>query len=207
VLGGARLLLLGLFFGCGAWAADSRDVSFSFAAPPVGWEVVAGTPVVSGGLTTANAKPLNLRTTDPQTLPCEVTFRVRLAERNWGQFRLTAEGEKDPLLAVSMVLSGDSVRIGAQVSGRAMATQTITSRSYSQRDTPTGRATYSWRFPAVRNLWDDRDRSEIGSAYDRLVPLAEKWLALRLLDNHSMSTQRQTMISGAVLQKTQWNGI
>lgn len=164
-------------------------VPFCIAAPPAfratsvpeGWAIVRG-EIDPGAV--RNAKPtvpLELKTTASVALPAEVTFRFRAAQGDAISFQLLDEAkDAKPLLqAAFRLLDATKASVTAHASGEPMATTVVSTRTYSIRGKNSGSLTYSWRFPKVKNLWDEIDRKEIGSAYAKLVPFEEKTFVLR----------------------------
>lgn len=161
----------------------------SFAAPPAfratsvpeGWAVVRG-EVDPGAV--RNARPatvLELKTIAPVALPMEATLRFRAAQGDAITFQLLEETKdaKPLLLSSFRPTAATQAAVTAQASGEPMATTVVSTRTYTIRQKNSGALTYSWRFPKVKNLWDEIDRREIGAAYAKLVPFEEKTFVLR----------------------------
>jgi hypothetical protein len=79
------------------------------------------------------------------------------------------------------VRSGHRLNVQALSAGAAMATSTISDRTWSQWNKVTGNLAYERRFPAIKNLWDDADRRDIGAAYEQCVPFDQKTVAVRMV--------------------------
>lgn len=176
-LQGSAILAIGLC--CAAVALGSP--AFDYDVPPQGWEVTKGEAALDGGVTASGRHQVQLQSAPIADLPLSATFRVKLAFKQWTRLSVIADGADKPLLDLAFFPHGEnSLRYGAYVDGRGMATQQMSSRSYSAYDKPTGSGIYEWRFPRVKNLWDDRDRLEIGASYETLTPFDEKYFVARL---------------------------
>jgi hypothetical protein len=165
----------------GQSVATTESVSFQATAAPSGWKVIRGKTASGDAVHAEGSVPLELATALPVDLPVEGTFRFRAA---LGEPIIVSALDEAPgaksLLEFSLVLKAPTLAaMVARASGNPMATDAISTRTWSVREKPTGNLQYAWRFPFVRNLWDDRDRCEIGSDYATWVPLAEKVFALR----------------------------
>ncbi len=173
--------------------------AFRATTVPEGWAVVRGE--VELGVV-RNARPatiLELQTVAPVSLPMEATIRFRAVQGDSVTVQLldepadpkAAKGAKvvKPLLFGSFrPTSATQAIVTAQASGEPMATVGASSRPYSARQKNGGTLAYEWRFPKVKNLWDEADRKEIGAAYAKLVPFEEKTFVLRFTVT---STSRQ----------------
>lgn len=151
--------------------------SFRTASVPEGWVVVKGE--ADPGVV-RSAKPtvgLELKTSSPQALPVEATFSFRATQGDAVTFQVLEEAKgAKPLLQSAFRMTGPTqASITAQASGEPMGTTAPSIRKRS------GAVTYSWRFPKVKNLWDEADRKEIGAAYAKLVPFEEKTFTLRFV--------------------------
>ena len=182
-----RLFPILLVLVTGILSVSAVPGSFDFTAPPAGWEIVTGTAAVSNGITPADKALLTLQTPPLDTFPVDMVIRVKPAMKQWCRLNVVSDAAGSPLLSVGLLPdSRTGLRISAQASGKAMATDTISSRYYGSRETPSGEVNYAWRFPAVKNLWDDRDRHEIGSDYAALVGFDEKRVVVRMVLTASM---------------------
>ena len=163
-----------------ALATAAVAASFDLSVPPAGWEIVSGEAGAEAGIAAASAT-LVMRSELIAELPVEAVIRVRPAVKTWCYLRVVADGAEEPLLECRMYRDpGNSLRLGAAADGEAMETRTISSRTYTHRFKPSGSAAYEWRYPVVKNLWDERDRLEIGSDYERLTPFEAKLFVVRL---------------------------
>jgi hypothetical protein len=157
--------------------------AFENTSAPEGWTVVKGQAEPGNVLQAKGGALLDLQAAAPLPVPCEAVFRVRCAEGDGFFARALAE-DKDakPLLEVGFkMIAGPTLNVVARASGEAMATEAESSRTWSRRDKRLGALQYRWRFPKVRNLWDDRDSREIGAACAGLVPFEEKVFTLRMV--------------------------
>jgi len=142
------------------------------AATPAGWTTTQGTG--------KNAGAVFLTSDTPHALPVEVTCRFRASVGD--SLSLAATDDTRPLLQVGFHLSGQNyATVSASAAGVPMATELASSRSWPTRYKNRGSLAYTWRYPAVRNLWDETDRKDIGAAYARLVPFGEKVFTLKLV--------------------------
>ena len=166
------------------------------------------------------AVPLELKTVAPVALPAEVTFRFRAVLGDVVTFALLDEAKDAKPLLQFVFRPVDATRAGvtAHASGEPMATTVVSTRTYSIRQKNSGSLTYSWRFPKVKNLWDEIDRKEIGSAYAKLVPFEEKtfvarftvtatgrqvWLDDRLVAEARMESPKQAFVSMLLTKSAQ----
>lgn len=149
---------------------------------PAGWMATKG-----GGegvsLLSERSAPLALQTANKVSLPIEAEFRLRL--KSGDNIHIAARGsdpKAPPLLETRFILGeGNNATVRALTDGKPMATEPVASRPWHARDKNSGTLSYTWRYPRVRNSWDARDRQEIGAAYTRLVPFADKTFAVRLM--------------------------
>lgn len=115
-------------------------------------------------------------------LPVEWTVQFRAPTGSAVTVAATAAPDAKPLVELQFrVQDPNRALVVARSSGEPMETDIRSGRSWSQPNKPSGSLTYAWRYPVIRNLWDDRDRREIGSSYAALAPLAEKTLTVRLV--------------------------
>ncbi len=145
------------------------------AADPGAWQ---GDAVDTGGATQAA-----FRYHQPIAAPTELSLRFYLTQTN---SRVTvellpAEGKVAQLTTSAVLLAGPRVQLTAMANGQKLHTVQASERPFSTRFEPQGSIQYGWRFPAVRNLWDDHDRAEIGQDYSDIVPLTEKPYTLRMV--------------------------
>jgi hypothetical protein len=163
--------------------AIAEPPSFSDTSAPAGWTVVKGEAETGKVLQAKGGAPLELRTAATLPLPVEATFRFRAALGDDLTVQVTGGGTNaaPPLLQAFFRLNGPNYAIvTAHTAGAPMATSTISERTWSLVDKKDGGLHYSWRFPQVRNLWDEADRREIGSDYARLARFEGKVFTLRL---------------------------
>ena len=174
-----------VFAGCSmAFSASPDSPSFRDAASLKNWTIVRGETGGGSALQAKDSKSLELKTTAPLDLPVEATFRFRAAQGDSVAFLATVEG-KEPLLECTFALTGaNQATITAKSSGEAMATtlpSTGITRLGKGKTLGVGTLPYGWRFPIIKNLWDDNDRKEIGAAYAQLVPFEQKVFTMRLV--------------------------
>lgn len=150
---------------------------------PDGWVVIKGEADPGSVRSAKPALPLELRTAQPLELPFEATIRFRIGLPDAITIAALDEAkDAKPLLTTGFRMIGpNQMGITAQASGVPMATTPISTRTYSIRGQGTGALNYQWRFPKVKNLWDEIDRKEIGAAYAKLTPLEEKTFTLRFV--------------------------
>lgn len=185
-----------------AAAAGAAAPSFRGTAEPEGWTLIRGQVAPGPAWQAAQGGTALARTIEPLALPIEATFRFLLPAG--GEVTIGAvEGTNappPPLLHAQVRFAGpNQVRVRAQAAGAPMATDTISTRTWSQVDRTSGWLTYAWRFPRVRNLWDDRDRREIGAAFEELTPFDEKPFTLRLV---LTSDSRQIWLDDRLVAET-----
>ncbi len=155
--------------------------SFRATSVPEGWTVVKG-EIDPGSVRNAKpTTPLELKTLASVPIPAEATIRFRAAQGDAITLQLLEEAkDAKPLLFFTFRPNAPTQAvITAQASGEPMATTVASSRSYNAQRKNTGALSYQWRFPKVKNLWDEIDRKEIGAAYAKLVPFEEKTFVLR----------------------------
>lgn len=177
-----KLLLAVAFLCITLQLTSAAPPAFIATSVPEGWTLVRG-EADPGSVRSAKLNlPLELRTAESLELPLEATFRFRFDEGDAATFQALDEAkDAKPILNFVIRLTGpNQAVVTAQASGEPMATTVISNRGYTARK-GTGTLNYSWRFPKVKNLWDDADRKEIGSAYAKLTPFAEKTFTLRLV--------------------------
>ena len=165
---------LSLLVACFSLAAPP---AFHTASVPDGWTIVRGEADPGVVRSAKAAVPLELKTSTPLALPVEATFRFRAGQGDVVTLNVLNEAkDAKPLLqSVFRVTAPTQAIVTAVASGEPMNTTAPSIRKRS------GSLTYSWRFPKVKNLWDEADRKEIGAAYAKLVPLEEKTFTLRLV--------------------------
>ena len=156
------------------------------AVTPEGWSIIKG-QAEEGNLLQAKGKiPLEIQTTASLPVPVEATVRFRAAVGDTIAVRaVTEEQNAKPLLECQFTLQSDNhATVIALSSGAPMATVINSALRADYRDKKTGQlgwfSGYSWRFPKVKNLWDERDYKEIGAANAQLVPFEDKVFTLRL---------------------------
>lgn len=156
----------------------------------------AGRPAAAQALPTApdgwkpgtNGAAEEWTTATPLALPAEVTFRLRLPVGGVIQARALSTNAADkPLLQADFTQpEANKSRVLAHSSGAPMITwsrERWPVEYYDDLGWGGGYCfvDYAWRFPEVKNLWDESDRADIGAANASLVPLAEKDCYLRLV--------------------------
>ena len=143
----------------------------------------------TGSVRSAKATiPLELRTTAAVALPLEATFHFRAVTGDALTFQAVAPDADPkttkPLLQCTVrMMNATQASIAASADGEPMATTAITMRNGVRKNG--GSVNYAWRFPKVKNLWDEADRKEIGAAYAKLTPFEEKTFVLRFVMNAS----------------------
>lgn len=166
--------------------------SFQTPSLPEGWSIQRG-EVDPGAVRSARpAVPLELATSAPVALPMEATIRFRAAQGDGVTVSLSEEPKELPakgkpvketkpplLLTTFRPTAPASAYITAHASGEPMHTSIPSLKTYSAQKKHTGALQYTWRFPKVKNLWDEADRKEIGAAYAKLVPFEEKVFVMR----------------------------
>lgn len=128
--------------------------------------------------------------------PAECTFRFALES---GTTVLAAKqaDQKDPLLQVGFRrMPGNQLAFSTTSSGKPMATVAIQQRTWTLRNSVNGAGAYGWRYDRTRNMWDDRDRAEIGSDYSILAPFNSKTFVVRMVIT---TTTRQLWIDDRLI--------
>jgi len=170
------LVLNGVFIA-GALAGAP---AFHNTATPEGWTFLKGEVAAGNTLESKGGGVLELRTTEPLTEPFEATIRFRVSLGD--AITVRALEEEAPLLESTFLLNAaNHGKITAKSSGKPMATDAVSSRLWLDLDNQSGALNYLWRFPKVKNLWDDQDYREIGAAFAQMVPFEEKVFAFRLV--------------------------
>lgn len=163
-----------IILACGSPAAPSEPPSFRDTASPSGW---SATRDKTGALS-------QLRTETAVALPVEAVVRFRASDvGSLVSFSATGDdGGKTSLLEATVrLLQPNSASVIVRANGDAMEADSITTRTWSQLDRVGGSVSYAWRYPRVKNLWEDRDRREIGHDYAQLVSFADKVFTLRFV--------------------------
>jgi len=178
-------LLLFLLIALLASLVSAVPPSFRDTGAPDGWTVARGETAAGQTVQAKDAGIVLLKTTTPLALPVEATFQFRAALGDSLTFLVTENGAAataKPLLQSVFRLNGaNQAFVTAYAGGAPMATTTISDRTWSDVENKGGSLSYGWRFPRVKNLWDERDRREIGAAYAQLVPFTEKIFTLRMI--------------------------
>lgn len=171
------------------WPSHLRAQPPAGSAPlPTGWQLVTGQAAEGTPLQPRSGQNLDITTTATRPLPLEATFKFRApAGGNLGVQVHDTDKDTPALLTVDFRQgNNNSASLTALSGGKRMSTSIASTRTWTVVDKPDGNLHYRWRFPQVRNLWDDRDRLEIGAAYATLQPFTEKVFTLRLwLDNNT----------------------
>ena len=178
-----------LLAGCApvfAAPADPGSSSFHDAKSLQNWTILRGESGGESALQAKDSKILELKTTAPVSLPVEATFHFRATPGDSVTFlALGATKDEKPLLECTFALTGtNQATITAKSSGEPMATtlpSTGVTRLGQKKLLGAGVLQYGWRFPVIRNLWDENDRKEIGAAYAGLVPFDQKIFSMRLV--------------------------
>ena len=160
-----------------AFVAQAAPPSFRNTSAPAGWKSITGQADTGDRLRTKAGATLQVRTAEPLPLPVEATFRLRLptvGDLLVVEARPVGDDKVPALLQAEVRQSSFS----AMADGRWLANWlgVHAGLGYGGKTT-----TYQWQFPTVPNLWDDRDRQEIGAAFAGLRPFAERVFVLRLV--------------------------
>jgi hypothetical protein len=186
-----KTLLLALASSLVLHVCLAAPPAFRTPSVPEGWTVLRG-EVDPGGVRSAKpALPLELATIAPVALPMEAIIRFRAVQGDVVTFSVlkelkepAAKGKpvkdiKPLLVSTFRPTAPTAALVSAHASGEPMSTEIPSLRAYSAQRKHTGSLKYAWRFPKVKNLWEEADRKEIGSAYAKLVPFEEKTFVLR----------------------------
>ena len=159
--------MFGLAVAMAVTTTQAAPPSFQNTSEPPGWTNVKGHAEGGPALQAKGGALLELQTTAPLALPVEATFRFRAAVGDGIAVKAIGEGkDAKPLLESQFTMGANNqASVTATSSGEPMATEAASSRGWYAPDKKGGRIAYQWRFPKVKNLWDDRDCAEIGSAY------------------------------------------
>jgi hypothetical protein len=174
--------IAGALVALAAMAAWALPPSFQDSASPAGWTNVKGRAGSGDVLQAAEGGLLDVQTIGFLPLPVEAIFRFRASPGDRVSFRALEENkDAKPLLESAFSMpAGHQASVTAKSAGEPMATEAVSSRHWGTPEKKGGGITYQWRFPGVKNLWDDRDCREIGADYARLTPFAEKVFTLRM---------------------------
>jgi hypothetical protein len=167
-------------------AVAEREIPGVFqTADFTGWTVTRGAVGSRPDLQAKDGGSAHLQTAEPLPLPIEAAFRFRadIGDKLIAAAQAVATNQTTPpLLWAYVQLNGaNRAQVGAKSSGQPMATSTISDRTWTRVSQNDGWLSYQWRFLRVKNLWDDRDRAEIGTAFAALTPFQEKIFSLRLV--------------------------
>ncbi len=125
---------------------------------------------------------MRLESETPLDPPVEVTIRFRTSQGGLAGFELLPAGGGPAALSLRVRPRGpNELQVHTAADGRPMATEIASTRRYDSYDEPRGTFIYRWRYVRVSNTWDDRDRAEIGSMLDRLVPFDDRVFTARLV--------------------------
>ncbi len=171
-----------LIFQARLWA-DSPAFQLQEAETPSGWNLQGGTTRPGQPWQSETGRDVTAQAEQALSLPVEAEFRFVLPA---GRDRViidalpVGDDEKAPALLQVVVTrgAGNSVTFSSMADGRWLPNRLSSHAGigYGGRN-----ATYNWRFPSVQNLWDDRDRHEIGADFAALRPFEEKVFVLRLV--------------------------
>jgi hypothetical protein len=115
-------------------------------------------------------------------LPLEWTVQARASAGAALSLQVESAPGTPPLLDVQFRLQEHNrAAVSARASGARMETELLSDRVWSRIEEPTGSVAYGWRYARVKNLWDERDRREIGASQGALTPFAEKSFVFRLV--------------------------
>ncbi len=163
----------------------------TLAAPPSldtlqpDWEII-GDPA-DGELITPSRATLTLRARNPRPLPIQALVQVRIVDdKAWAS--IAAHGDaKASVVESRLIMRGmtdqaaASAQLTAMADGKPMATEAITSRTWSRIAHPVGNLAYGWRYPRIRNIWTEQDRRDIGADFSALTPFQQKSFTWRLV--------------------------
>jgi hypothetical protein len=144
---------------------------------PDGWSLSKGESE-HGLVRSKNPRiPLEVRTTSPQRLPTEATFEFRATVGDSVAVQVLAEDPAlKPLLHfVFRPTEPEVASISVSADGEALPLAC----QYTSVWRPS--VAYGWRYPRVKNLWDESTRKEIGAAYATLAPFSERTFHLRMV--------------------------
>lgn len=159
-------------------SAKAQGPSFESKKIPHGWSVVKG-ECEYGILRPRNPRvPLEVKTVEPLDPPVEAVFQFKSGPGDAASFQVLAEDSSvaKPLLQVSLRASeNESSMVTVSADGDALPLSNLYTSVWRAS------LSYGWRFPQVKNLWDDASRREIGAAYAMLTPFADRIFTLRMV--------------------------
>src|SRR5438046_2522192 len=114
-------------------------------------------------------------------MPIEATFRFRVAQGDAINFLAMGTEPKSLLESDFTLTAANQASITARADGEPMTTDHLSYRAWCFPKQKPGSVNYAWRFPKTKNIWEERDRKEIGAAYSQLLPFEEKIFTLRMI--------------------------
>ena len=160
-----------------ALATFAAAPSFQTVRIPDGWSVIKGEiePGLMRSKTTRS--PLQVRTAEAQSLPLEavIKFRATVGDSISVQFQPEDPAQKPLIQFTFRPMEAEYGSITCSADGEPLPLAchyTAVWRTSLQ---------YGWRYPRVKNLWDDPIRKEIGAAYATLAPFSERTFVLRFI--------------------------
>ncbi len=169
------------------------------ASKGTGWSLTGKPALTSTGLTAEPNQALTATAENdqPLTAPVQATYTISLNQtKEWANLYATtpeapaASGTKAAAKAATKAAAlsfmvqratDNGLYFTCTADGQPMDAVLVSSKPYQKRDVPAASGRYGWRFEATKNLWNPRDRAEIGSAYQSLAPFSSKTFVVKLI--------------------------
>lgn len=159
-------------------SAKAQVPAFETKKLPPGWSLVKGESE-HGILRSRNPRiPLEVKTTEALNLPTEAVFQFKSGPGDGVSIQVSSEDSSvpKPLVHFSLrALENESATVTVSADGEALPVSNLYTSVWRTS------LSYGWRFPQVKNLWDDVSRKEIGAAYATLSPFSERVFTLRMV--------------------------
>jgi hypothetical protein len=170
------------------------------ATKGTGWSMTGKPTLTPTGFSAEPNQALTatVQNEQPLSAPIQATYTLNLTQiKEWANLYAaepapasdkpaTASAAKTAAKAAAISFmvqrSGDSsLYFTCMADGKPMDAVIEGAKSYQDRYKTVGTASYSWRFPATKNLWNPRDRAEIGASYQDLAPFSSKTFVVKLI--------------------------
>ncbi len=177
----------------------ASQVKFAQSSPTTGWTLTGKPSLTPTGLTAEPNQPLTATAENDAFLaaPIQATYTLNLAQvKEWATLYAAAPeapaatGSKSSAKAAAKAAAisfmvqrttENGLLFTCTADGQPMDAVIEGAKSYQSRYKPAGSARYGWRFEATKNLWNPRDRAEIGAAYQDLAPFSSKTFVVKLI--------------------------
>jgi hypothetical protein len=189
-----------------AFQETTAQTRFTQGATTTGWRITGKPSMTPTGLTAEANQALTATAESEQVVsaPVQATYTLNLTQiKEWANVYAT-----EPVAPEAAPAKGApaGTASAARTAARAAALSFMVQRSsdnalyftcmadgqpmdavlegvkgYQSRGKPVGTGRYGWRFETTKNLWNPRDRAEIGAAYQDLTPFASKTFVVKLV--------------------------